>query len=245
MSPWRGLVWWAAALPLLPLLLPLAVHARRTALRLAPAAGAAQGLAATAEQSGTPLRLLVLGESTVAGVGAACLEQALAGQLAVALARRLARPVQWQALGENGITAGEACRRLLPQVGERFDLVVLVFGVNDTTHFTSAAAWRAALARLIERFRGQGAAVLCTGVPPLEHFHALPWLLRQLLGWRARLLDAQLRAQAQDSGARYCGLSLAMRREFLAIDGYHPSTLGYRVWAEGLAEVAAALYPGR
>jgi len=132
MSPWRGLVWWAAALPLLPLLLPLAVHARRTALRLAPAAGAAQGLAATAEQSGTPLRLLVLGESTVAGVGAACLEQALAGQLAVALARRLARPVQWQALGENGITAGEACRRLLPQVGERFDLVVLDLTDPDT-----------------------------------------------------------------------------------------------------------------
>ncbi|MHB9796866.1 SGNH/GDSL hydrolase family protein [Pseudomonas sp. MT3] len=236
MSRWAGLMWWAAAVPLLPLALPLAVRTRRTALRLAPAAGVCEGVAGT-ERTGAPFRLLLLGESTVAGVGASCLDFALAGRLAVALSARLGRPVAWRAVGENGITAGEACERLLPVTADQdYDLVALVFGVNDTTHFSSSQRWRGALTQLIEHFRKRGARVVCTAVPPLQHFTALPWLLRQLLGWRAALLDRQLGALAQAQGAGYCEVSLEMQPQFLAIDGYHPSALGYQVWGEHLAE---------
>jgi lysophospholipase L1-like esterase len=240
-----GLCWWAAALPLLPLVLPMAVHTRRTALRLAPAAGPERGLAGGALE-GEPLRLLLIGESTVAGVGASCLDFALAGQLAAALAVRLGRPVVWRACGENGITAGEALQRLLPQVAdEPADLVLLVFGVNDTTHFSSSRSWRKSLESLARHFAGRGVRVLLAGVPPLQHFSALPWLLRQLLGWRARLLDRQLHDLAEREGLGCCATRLEMRPEFLALDGYHPSTLGYRVWGESLADwfVAAAPPP--
>jgi lysophospholipase L1-like esterase len=222
-----GLCWWAAALPLLPLALPLAVHTRRTALRLAPAAGAGQGLAG-AGFAGEPLRLLLIGESTVAGVGASCLEFALAGQLG----------------GENGITAGEALKRLLPLVAEEpADLVLLVFGVNDTTHFSSSRRWRESLEGLARHFTGRGVRVALAGVPPLQHFSALPWLLRQLLGWRAQLLDRQLQELAEREGLGCCATRLEMRPEFLALDGYHPSPLGYRVWGESLADWFVAVAP--
>ncbi|MFZ5957426.1 SGNH/GDSL hydrolase family protein [Pseudomonas knackmussii] len=235
MNRLAGLAWWAAALPLMPLVLPLAVRTRRTALRLSPAAGACEGLAG-AEFSGEALRLLLLGESTVAGVGASCLDFALAGRLALALASRLQRPVAWRALGENGITAGEACERLLPEADARYDLVALVFGVNDTTHFSSSQRWLASMQQLIEHFQASGARVVCTAVPPLQHFTALPWLLRQLLGWRAALLDRQLQALAATAGAGFCAVGLEMQPQYLAIDGYHPSALGYQVWGEHLAE---------
>ncbi len=229
-------MWWAAALPLLPLALPMAVRTRRTAMRLAPAAGVCEGVAGV-ECSGEPFRLLLLGESTVAGVGASCLDFALAGRLASALSGRLQRPVAWRAVGENGITASEACERLLPMAADQdYDLVVLVFGVNDTTHFSSSQRWLGSLQQLIEHFRGRGARVVCTAVPPLQHFTALPWLLRQLLGWRATLLDRQLSALALAQDAGYCEVSLEMRPQFLAIDGYHPSALGYQVWGEHLAQ---------
>ncbi|MDH4569236.1 SGNH/GDSL hydrolase family protein [Pseudomonas sp. BN414] len=228
--------WWVAALPLLPLALPMAMHTRRTALRLAPAAGPERGLAGS-ELEGEPLRLLLIGESTVAGVGASCLDFALAGQLASALAMRLRRPVAWRACGENGITAGEALERLLPQVAdEPVDLVLLVFGVNDTTHFSASRRWQEALKGMAQHFVGRGAQVALAGVPPLQHFTALPWLLRQLLGWRASLLDSQLRALAEREGLACCATRLEMRPEFLALDGYHPSPLGYRVWGESLAD---------
>ncbi|MDG9853240.1 SGNH/GDSL hydrolase family protein [Pseudomonas nitroreducens] len=236
MSRWAGLMWWAAALPLLPLALPMAVRTRRTALRLAPAAGVCEGVAG-AEFPGEPFRLLLLGESTVAGVGASCLDFALAGRLALALSSRLERPVAWRAVGENGITAAEACERLLPVATDQdYELVALVFGVNDTTHFSSGQHWLGALEQLIAHFRGRGARVVCTAVPPLQHFTALPWLLRQLIGWRAALLDRQLRSLALAQGAGYCGVSLEMQPQFLAIDGYHPSALGYQVWGEHLAQ---------
>lgn len=236
MSRLAGLCWWVAALPLLPLALPMAVHTRRTALRLAPAAGPERGLAGGAFD-GEPLRLLLVGESTVAGVGASCLAFALPGQLASALASRLERPVAWRACGENGITAAEALERLLPQVAEEpVDLVLLVFGVNDTTHFSSRKKWQAALLGLVRHFVSRGAQVTLAGVPPLQHFSALPWLLRQLLGWRARLLDGQLRELAGREGLDCCATTLEMHPEYLALDGYHPSPLGYRVWGESIAE---------
>ncbi|HEJ4066143.1 TPA: SGNH/GDSL hydrolase family protein, partial [Pseudomonas aeruginosa] len=151
----------------------------------------------------------------------------------------------WQALGENGITSGEARERLLPQVAGRFfDQVILVFGVNDTTSLRSLERWRADCAALIEGFQAAGAQVTCTAVPPLRHFSALPGLLRALLGWRGRLLDEALRDLAGATGAGYCPISLDLLPGYLAIDGFHPSQLGYQVWAGALADWLAAREKG-
>lgn len=235
MSRLRGLLWWGAALTLAPLVLPLALHTRRTALRLPPAAGPTEGLAG-GEWPGEPLRLLVLGESTVAGVGVEELRQALPVQLALALAQLQGRPVRWRACGENGITAAQACERLLPlALGEPVDLAVLVFGVNDSTRLTSLARWQQSLALMTETLAARGARVAFTAVPPLQHFTALPWLLRRLLGVRAGLLDRQLMRLAGRFGSGHCPMDLQFSADYLARDGYHPSALGYRVWAEALA----------
>lgn len=234
MSRRASLAWWLSLGALLPVLLPLAWHTRRTALRLPEAAGPQQGVAGAGQ--GEPLRLLLLGESTVAGVGVEAQQVALSGQLGAALAESLGRPVHWQALGVNGITAVEACEALLPQAPQRVDLVVLVFGVNDTTHFSSRRAWLQALNRLAEHFVAGRAQVAFTAVPPIEHFSALPRLLRWMLGRRARLLDLDLRHLAQQRGHVYCALDLQFADEYLAEDGYHPSARGYAVWAQALAQ---------
>jgi lysophospholipase L1-like esterase len=233
-------LWWLGLALLSPLVVPQALYTRRRALRLLPAEGPRQGLAG-AEQAGVPLRLLVLGESTVVGVGVNSLQMALVGQLAAALAQRCGRSVAWRACGENGITAEQACVRLLPQVLDQpFDLVLLVFGVNDTTHLTPLPRWEAALGNMAAALQGQGAAVAFSGVPPLQHFTALPWLLRRLLGMRGALLDQRLRRLASRLGAGHHGVELEFSGDYLARDGYHPSALGYRLWAEALAASLAS-----
>lgn len=235
MSRLRAGFWWLGLALLSPLVVPQALYSRRRALRLPPAEGARQGLA-TAGQVGVPLRLLVLGESTVVGVGVNSLQAALVGQLAEALAQRCGRPVVWRACGENGITAEQACMRLLPQVLDQpFDLALLVFGVNDTTHLTPLSRWEAALGGMAEALAAGGARVAFSGVPPLQHFSALPWLLRRLLGVRGALLDQCLRQLATRLGAGHHRVELEFSGDYLARDGYHPSALGYRVWAEALA----------
>jgi lysophospholipase L1-like esterase len=126
-------------------------------------------------------------------------------------------------------------------LAQRFDLTVLVFGVNDATHLTSLARWQAALAGMAQALNATGARVVFTAVPPLQHFSALPWLLRQLLGLRAALLDRRLSQVVAQVEAERHAVVLEFSAEYLACDGYHPSALGYRVWAEGLA---LSLAPG-
>ena len=226
--------WWLCSLLLAPLLLPLAWLTRRRALCLPVAGGEPQGLVEGG--GGEPLRLLVLGESPVAGVGVARHSEALAAQLAACLAQGLRRPVSWQALGENGIRAEQACQRLLPGMpAQPVDILLLVFGVNDTTHPGSLRRWLAAMRQLAEQGEQQGALVAISAVPPLQHFSALPWLLRQWLGWRGWLLDRGLRGLAQRHGWLHCAVALGFSADYLARDGYHPSALGYRQWARGLA----------
>lgn len=235
MSALRAYAWWLGLALLAPIALPLALRTRRNTLRLPPAAGKLSGVAGV-ELPGAPIRLLVLGESTVVGVGVDELDVALVGQLAVALAERCGRPVAWRACGENGITAAQALQRLLPQVLDQpFDLALLVFGVNDTTRLTSLSRWQAALGGMAAVLASRGARVAFSSVPPLQHFTALPWLLRRLLGMRASLLDARLRQLAASQGAGHHAVELEFSAEYLARDGYHPSSLGYRVWAQGLA----------
>ena len=238
MSRWLRTLWWLPTLAALPVLLPLAIHTRRTALRLPPASGSATGQAGQGEPM---LRLLAIGESTVAGVGVDKLGQALTAQVAEALAEG-GRAVRWSAFGENGITAHEAAERLLPAaLQESAELVLLVFGVNDTTHFSSQSQWLDGLTRLADAWQARGAQVVVTAVPPLGHFSALPWLMRRLLGWRGRILDRELRALAQRLGLHYCAAGVEFEAEFLAEDGYHPSALGYRAWARSLAGQLRAL----
>src|SRR5215213_1408517 len=95
----------AAAFPLLPVLFVQGRGVRRRTPRLPDAAGATEGVV---PGRGEPLRLVVLGESTVAGIGAAAHERALTGCVAAALARATGRPVRWRAAGRSGASAREA-----------------------------------------------------------------------------------------------------------------------------------------
>lgn len=188
------------------------------------------------EYSGVaPLRLLLIGESTVSGVGVTTQQLALSGQLAAQLSTRIARPVSWQACGRNGARAADCLRELLPQVSEQsWDLVVVVLGVNDTTHLTPRPLWRRQMRELIGAFAGSGVHVLVTAVPPLGLFRALPQPLRAWFGLRAGLLDKDLSRLAPQLGASHVAFDMPFEADCLAEDGYHPSALGYSLWAGGL-----------
>ena len=183
-------------------------------------------------------RRKVLGESTAVGVGVDQLEDGLAAQLARCLSERFARTVRWKTCGESGIRLAGALERLLPDVREEepADIVLLVLGVNDTMGLCGKRRWQEGLARLIDGCADEGARVVLAGVPPIQHFRALPWLLRHVFGWRASLLDRWARQVAERKQALHLPVRLLFEPRFLARDGYHPSSAGYRHWAEGLAD---------
>jgi len=234
------------ALPLLPLLHAQGRRARRATPRLLEAAGPCSGVAGRAHVA-PPLSLLGIGESPVAGVGVGRHDEAISGQLAALLSQRLQRPVHWAAYGKNGATIADARRDLLPSIPPQpVDLVLVAFGVNDTSSFRPVAQWRASLTMLLAELhvRCTPHLILVSGVPPVGRFPALPQPLRWILGLKASALDAAALAIANETPrTRHVPLSLDVHdRSLVASDGYHPSAAGCVAWATLLAEAAAATF---
>ncbi len=94
---------WLLFTGLFPVILAQGIHTKRTTVRLPEASGERFG---HSSQNDSPaLKLVVIGESTVAGVGVSHQQQGLAAQVAMALEQQLAKSVQWFAYGKNGIKA--------------------------------------------------------------------------------------------------------------------------------------------
>jgi lysophospholipase L1-like esterase len=231
-----SLGWWSALILLGPLLW---VQGRWARLRTPRLPSLPPPLAGTAGEGADEFRLVVLGESPAAGVGVATHAESLPAQLAAELARRQGLRVTWRSLAENGADAQRVLDTQLPLLhGERPDLVLVVLGVNDTTGLTPRPRWRMRLARLAAGIRRHGVPdILFTSVPRMDSFSALPQPLRGALGWRARLLDHDLRALADAMPGVCCAEPLPrLTPAQLSADGYHPSALACRDWARQLAD---------
>lgn len=196
------------------------------------------------------LHLLAIGESPVAGVGVEAQSQAITAQYASRLAVLTHQPVHWRAWGKNGATAADALRDIVPQLkpssGQCTDIVLIAFGVNDTTAFRSSGNYRRDLSLLVTALRAllNPRLFVITGVPPLHLFPALPQPLRLVLGLKARALSREARqvtiSQPHAVYVPFDGKTYTP--ELMAVDGYHPSAAGVIVWAGDLAgRTAAAL----
>lgn len=194
---------------------------------------------------GTPASVLVIGESTVAGVGVKTHEDGLSGQFALAWAERLGRPVRWTAVGKNGVTAKSTRRILLPRVPpEPFDLIVVVLGVNDTKDLTPVPRWRRELQALFGDLRARTgpAPLLISGVPPMAQFPVLPPPLRQFLGLRAAVMDEALREIVRRTpDASWVGGFGSVDPSMFCEDRFHPGPTGYAAWGAQLAAQAPLL----
>lgn len=236
----------AATVPLLPFVWKQGRRVRDELPRLPEAAGPCTGVV---NKPGLPVRLLLVGESTAAGVGVANHAQGLVGQTARTLARLTERPVQWRAHGRRGITAQAAHDGLLPTLPKApWHIVVIALGVNDVVRLRSPARWRRDVGRLVAGVRARTGhpPVLLAGVPPIGQFPALPEPLRTVLGWRGQLLDQATRhLTAETQTMTHVPAPRPERPESFSSDGFHPGPDGYALWGAQLGRAAAKIVQGR
>ena len=154
------------ALPLFPLLALQASHVRRTTPRLPEPDGFREGRRGEV----TPLRLLILGDSAAAGVGASHQDEALLGCLVRELADLPA--LDWRLIARTGDTTADTLRTLRALPDLRCDVVVTSLGVNDVTKLRGARAFVALQQQLIEHLRTRCGArrILISGLPPMHAF---------------------------------------------------------------------------
>jgi lysophospholipase L1-like esterase len=231
----------AAALPIAPLLLWQGRRVRRDTPKLPEAEGPRDGVAG-AGRSGRPLRLLIVGDSSAAGVGAAVQDEALAGRLAERLAPRLPGPLAWRLVARTGTTTREALALIDEAPPDRFDVTVVALGVNDVTALRPVPFWLDDVARVHARLheRHRVRRVLWSGLPPMHRFPALPQPLRGVMGLHACALDAALgrwcasRPGGALPSATHVPLPPMSDPSMVAADGFHPGPGAYVAWADAL-----------
>ncbi|MEJ6389333.1 SGNH/GDSL hydrolase family protein [Gymnodinialimonas ulvae] len=226
---------WRAAL-LSPVIVPQLVWVRLRASRLPEAAGPRAGVVG----HGPPVRVLVLGDSTAAGVGVPTQDEALSGQLAAALGRDFT--VSWQVVARSGAVVPDAQAMLARGEGP-FDCALICLGLNDAKNGRLQPAFEADYAALLrmlaERFGAR--SIVCSGLPPARFFTLLPRPLRDVLGARAARFDRVIArlAEAQE-GARFLPMDFTDDVSLMAEDGFHPGPQIYADWARHAAAVMRA-----
>ena len=219
-------------LALSPLLIAQALQVRRKALILPEPPGPRRGRAG----EGPPLRLLILGDSSAAGVGAAHQDTALCGQLTAILAET--HRIDWQLEAATGATSASALTRLDTLPPGRFDTVLVVLGVNDVTRNTPVHRFLTRRRAIHAALRSQFGVtrIAASGLPPMGHFPLLPQPLRWTLGRSAATLDTALaHLCANEPDCTHLPLDLPYDPAYVAPDGFHPSEAAYNEWARLLA----------
>ncbi len=182
-----------------------------------------------------PVRLIVMGDSTAAGVGAATQDEALPGHLGRELAARTGRGVHWRATGENGADAHEFIVDYLDDaLSEPWDVAFVSLGANDALGLRSRRAFARDIRTIIERITAASphARILVSSLPAFPRFTLLPQPLKWNLALHARNLEAGARAVVADyPNAHMSPPPPPYTPGFFATDDFHPSAQGYRDWA--------------
>jgi lysophospholipase L1-like esterase len=222
----------AAAIPLAPVLLVQARKARASIPRLPDAALPWTGSLPGAEL----IRLLVLGDSTAAGVGADSQNEALPGSFAHEFGDRFDRGTTWTAIGENGATARDILERFIDEaLAEHYDVVFLTIGANDALGLRSRRAFARDVREIVRRLRevNPDALLLVSLMPRFDRFRSLQSPLRWNLALHAASLDDAARAAVRGLDRVFAlPKPPPYTPTFWATDLFHPGPSGYREWAE-------------
>ncbi|GAA4357069.1 SGNH/GDSL hydrolase family protein [Angustibacter luteus] len=194
---------------------------------------------------GDPVELVVLGDSSAAGLGADLPEQTPGAVVARGLSAVAGKAVRLTTVAQVGAVSGDLSGqldRLLEQVPAP-DIAIIMVGANDVTHRIKPAAAVRDLAKAVERLRAVGGEVVVGTCPDLGTIEPVPQPLRLIARRLSRDLAAAQTVAAVEAGARSVSLGDLLGEEFRRVphemfsaDRFHPSSAGY-------AAAAAAVLP--
>ncbi|GGT77130.1 SGNH/GDSL hydrolase family protein [Actinomadura citrea] len=194
-------------------------------------------------RGGEPLSLVVLGDSTAAGLGVHASEETPAALLAAGLSAIARRPVRLTNVARSGSRSQALGGQVDQALQARPDVAVIMIGANDVTGRVPATESVRHLARAVERLRGAGGEVVVGTCPDLGSVKSLMPPLRWFARRASRQLAAAQTISVVERGGRSVSLGDLLGREFAADplsmfseDRYHPSARGY-------AAASAAVLP--
>ena len=238
LAKWQAKFWIGAAavLPIAPLLALQGQLTRWKVGVLPGATGKTTGVTGNGESE--PAKLFVIGESTVAGLGARTHNEALAGQFALQLSKRIKRPVCWNVVGKNGVTARRTIDELLPQMPDvQFDYIFVGLGGNDVMKLSPPKKWRRDMIELLKLIREKhpDAPIFLSNCPMIIMSPVIPQPIKALLWKLSQMHNANIIEFTREMpGVYYYRQPAMVKLEGFFADGIHPSEQGYADWSEAM-----------
>ncbi len=242
-------LWWiTTSVPLLPFLFFQGKKIRETVPQLPEAKGTDGRVEVGASKT---LKLLMIGESTIAGVGAKTHEEAFTGTLANILSHKTKMNVDWRVYARSGYTAKRVAHKIIPKIDfEDPDLIVVGLGGNDSFKLNSPKKWKTDIKRLIDFLieKYPSAIIAFTNMPPIKDFPAFTSSIKYVIGNLTELFRNELK-ELVERYERVCfndelitfknwskryGYDDDISNFFS--DGVHPSVLTYQIWAKDFAK---------
>jgi lysophospholipase L1-like esterase len=234
----------------LPLLPAMYWQARRIKLTMPqlPEAEGSHGLVSIHDRA--TIRLLCIGESTMAGVGVQHHEESFCGYLAQEMARLASKSVQWKVYAKSGYTAANVLDKIVPEIIETAaDLIVIGLGANDAFKLNNPIRWNNTVRSLVQKLQTnfQNTPIAFISVPPVREFPSFTPLLKGTIGRLIDLLGDELATIVRDDpNLYYRGHQLTVKEWSIRhgieahpttffSDGVHPTALTYQLWAKDFA----------
>ncbi|EOR07770.1 SGNH/GDSL hydrolase family protein [Acinetobacter sp. ANC 3926] len=220
---------------LLPILVIQGMKVRNNTPCLLEASGDRHGIIG----QGQPLSLLILGDSAAAGVGVETQQQALSGAIIAELQHEY--QLQWKLHAKTGDTTQQVFQAVQLLEQQCYDVVITSIGVNDVTKLTSAKSWLKQQKQLFTYIQNQfqPKLIIVSGVPPMQHFPALPnplaWLFGKYAEQMNQALQQWLAPQSQFRFIQYDIEAFQAMDLPMASDGFHPSKEIYAIWGQQVA----------
>jgi lysophospholipase L1-like esterase len=199
--------------------------------------------------AGEPLSMVILGDSSAAGLGVTRPDQTLGSHVARGLAAVAERPVRLRNVAMVGARSADLDRQVTQALQAHPDVAVIMIGVNDVTHRVAIPSAVAALSAAVTRLRGADCQVVVGTCPDLGTIKPISQPLRYLARRQSRQLAAAQTIVVVEAGGRTVSLGDLIGPEFSAAphemfspDRFHPSPAGYASAAMAvLPSVCAAL----
>lgn len=229
---------------LVPVALWQGIGVRRRIRRMPPPPGLPFGR----EGEGEPeLKVLVIGDSSAAGVGAAQMTDTLGPQIARRLSARTGGAVAWRNAGANSATCEQLRDHVLPHLAgaDAFTHVVITAGTNDMKNFLPRHRFKAGFGGLLYAIHAKwpGARVIWSPIIDMRTVPCLPRALGEILQLRVRMLNELGERLCFERAATAAPELVASDIAGFAEDGFHASALGYGHWADILVDVIAGESP--
>ncbi|TQS40532.1 SGNH/GDSL hydrolase family protein [Cryptosporangium phraense] len=227
------------------LLLGQATLARRAIQPLEVGPPPADGRYGAAD--GIPVRLALLGDSSMVGYGVGTVAETPGALFGTGLARLSDRPVDVVSAAEIGARSCDLAAQVDAVLPGRPELALIFIGGNDVTHKTRPAIAVAQLRSAVRRLVDAGAEVVVGTCPDLGTIRPIPQPLRFIVRRWSRDLAAAQTVATVEAGGRTVSLGDLLGAEFAAHpvemfspDRFHPSAAGYGRAVDAMLPSAAA-----